>query len=620
MLPSEPTVALIICTRNRPGLLRQALAAASACNPPPDVILVSDDSDVHLSDASAIVCREFADVVYIAGSRRGLAANRNWALAHLQHLQMTNRVVFVDDDACLDRAFFQHVKRLSRAPDSRLTIFAGWEQNSSSRVTPGDPTFLGHQEKPLRTWESARSIVINAAAFPTSLFETCSFFEELRYSYEEIDIVSQALKIGYSVTFDPELRCIHDAYQVDTGYRQELFERSRIIASHRRHMWLGKRGAATLHSVVAPIHLAAYAWRNHRPRSIRKSLNQLAIGVNAIRTARQSVRQVFTPAFDRAIQSGELQLSVVVPTYRRRHSLEATLRGLAAQQRKPDEVVIVARTDDLSTQEYLAAANLRMTVKRVDVDRPGQIASLNVGLAAVSGNVIAIIDDDVVPQTDWSERILDHFAANPRLGAVGGRDRVHQPNGTVAEPTGGRVGGVTWFGRSIGNHHLGSPPAQRVQYLKGANIAVCRDAVAGLTFDERLRGRGAQVHNDMLFSLLVGRRGWDVVYDPEILVDHYPAVRHDADQRGEFNPEALQAESHNLIIAFASGLPLRQSAPAIVYSLLVGYRYAPGPLVLLWLLCTSPHRRVALARAVAATRGRLIAFRTITSGARKRAA
>ncbi len=65
-------------------------------------------------------------------------------------------------------------------------------------------------------------------------------------------------------------------------------------------------------------------------------------------------------------------------------------------------------------------------------------------------------------------------------------------------------------------------------------------------FRPRLRGAGAQVHNDLAFSLAVRRAGWRLLYDPALCVDHLPAPRADADQRAIFNAESYYNASYNL--------------------------------------------------------------------------
>ncbi len=167
-----------------------------------------------------------------------------------------------------------------------------------------------------------------------------------------------------------------------------------------------------------------------------------------------------------------------------------------------------------------------------------------------------ITDDDAAPHRDWIERIHAHFMRDARLGGVGGRDFVHE-RGTVLTGTVRVVGRVSWYGRVVGNHHLGSGAPREVAILKGVNMAWRRAAIEGLHFDARLLGGGAQVHNDLAFSLAVRRRGWTLRYDPAVCVDHFPAARGDDDQRFVLNETAYFNAAFNLRFILCEHLPMR---------------------------------------------------------------
>ncbi|MBD2847130.1 glycosyltransferase family 2 protein [Paenibacillus sp. IB182496] len=240
-----------------------------------------------------------------------------------------------------------------------------------------------------------------------------------------------------------------------------------------------------------------------------------------------------------------MRMSVIIPTYKRTADLYRCLEGLRRQRRRPDEVVVVVREGDEETAQLLTGpAAARLPLRTAMVALPGQVAALNRGLEAALGDIVSIVDDDTVPAPDWLARIERHFEADAAVGGVGGRDDVHTARGRVSERR-RRVGIVQWHGRVIGNHHLGDGPPREVDVLKGANMSYRRTAVGEHRFDTRLAGTGAQVHNDLDFSYGVKRAGWKLVYDPEVRLDHYPAQRHDSDQRGAFNRAAQFNMAYN---------------------------------------------------------------------------
>ncbi len=307
-----------------------------------------------------------------------------------------------------------------------------------------------------------------------------------------------------------------------------------------------------------------------------------------------------------------MDLSVVVPTYCRPAELARCLRGLAAQTRPPGEVLVVARADDHATWEALRARPAQLSVKTLRVERPGVIESLNAAFDAARGDVMAITDDDAVPRPDWLELLEGHLLANPELGGVGGRDVIHDPEGPRAGAK-STVGTIRWYGRVVGNHHLGAGGPRRVEVLKGVNVAFRREALDGLRVSERLRGRGAQPHWEIYLCLAMLAAGWELLYDPEVVVDHHPAQRFDEDQRLGRPLVALANEVYNETYALLRQLPRRRAAAVLAYGLLVGTRLAPG---LVTALEQRGRGKPTLARLGAASGARLEAVRDVVRDAR----
>ncbi|WP_321795540.1 glycosyltransferase family A protein [Caballeronia sp. J97] len=275
-----------------------------------------------------------------------------------------------------------------------------------------------------------------------------------------------------------------------------------------------------------------------------------------------------------------MTLSVVVPTYRRPADLKRCLAALRAQTRMPDEVLVIARPEDDATARRLAielkSAN-RFALRVIDTGAGGQVVALNRGLDAAEGDIIAITDDDAAPHPDWIERIARAFDEDERLGAIGGRDWVHE-KGRVLDGSRLEVGVVRRSGRVVGNHHLGVGPARDVRMLKGANMSYRRAAISTLRFDTRLRGAGAQVHNDMAFSMSVRRAGWRVLYDPLVAVDHFPAERFDDDRRDAQTPGALTDAAYNFHLILNEALEPFDREIAWLWYALIGTRVYPGVL------------------------------------------
>jgi glycosyltransferase involved in cell wall biosynthesis len=286
-----------------------------------------------------------------------------------------------------------------------------------------------------------------------------------------------------------------------------------------------------------------------------------------------------------------MNITVIIPTYRRSKDLARCLEALQKQTRSPDEVLVVVRDSDTETWSLLKETNFgSLPLRSVMVSIPGQVAALNAGLDAAQGDIISITDDDAAPHVDWLARIEAHFLADERLGGVGGRDWMY--HGTkfqdAAELPGASqiVGRVQWFGRVTSNHHIGVGEPREVDVLKGANMSYRRTAIANLRFDQRLRGTGAQVHNDMAFALALKRAGWKLLYDPMVAVDHYLAPRFDEDRRNQVSEIAFVNAVHNETLVLLEYLPPVRRVIFLAWAILMGTRCNLGFLqVLRFLPC-----------------------------------
>ncbi len=277
-----------------------------------------------------------------------------------------------------------------------------------------------------------------------------------------------------------------------------------------------------------------------------------------------------------------LRLEVMVPTYRRTEDLRRCLDALKAQTRPADQIILVVRETDEETLGLLAqypSNDLPLTV--APVTELGAVEAMSRGIAAARGDILAITDDDAAPWPDWLERLEAHFESDAHVGGVGGRDWLRAaaplefgPHNTYNK---NGVGKVRWFGRVVGDHHLGEGPARLVDVLKGVNCAYRTSLLQQAGFDARLWGRGAQVHWELALGYAIKAQGYTLVYDPAVAVDHYSGIRHDEDQRVYvFHAQAHRNSVHNETLILLEQQTRLQRLVFLGWSLLVGTRAAPG--------------------------------------------
>ncbi len=290
-----------------------------------------------------------------------------------------------------------------------------------------------------------------------------------------------------------------------------------------------------------------------------------------------------------------MRVSVVVPTYKRPDSLRRCLDALARQLRAPDEVLIVARREDDASRAV--AHEHRELVRLVSIDvpagRPGFVMALNAGVAASTGEIVALTDDDAEPRPDWLSRIIATFDTSPQIGAVGGRDWVHIGD----RPIDGEeeiVGLLRWWGSVTGNHHLGAGSPRDVSVLKGVNLSARGELIRQVGFDTRLLGIATEHHSELGLCLTLSRMGYRIVYDPAIAVDHRPQPR--VEEKREYGEREVRNAAHNETLALLEHLPRRRQAIHLAWVIAVGTRGSPGFASSLRQLLSSGDARAALLR------------------------
>lgn len=308
-------------------------------------------------------------------------------------------------------------------------------------------------------------------------------------------------------------------------------------------------------------------------------------------------------AFDLSVT---MTLSVLIPCYKRVDDLRRNLDALRQQERLPDQVVLAVRETDTAIRDFLAGYDplpLRVAVATAP-EVGGFSAAINAGLRHVSGEIVAVTDDDTEAPPDWLRRIEDCFLSDPLIGGVGGRDvQINEPDATQSE-----VGVLKWWGNVVGNHHIGKGGARFVDLIKGCNCAYRTAPFRAVGFDTRLLGQGMQMNTEVALGLCFRRAGWKIVYDSAIALRHYPGERFDIDKRGMvFNPEAHFNQAHNRVLSVWEHFGAGQRAVFFAWSLLVGTRLDPGLVQIVRLL---PKDAQVLRRAQQSFRGLLAGIRT----------
>ena len=116
------------------------------------------------------------------------------------------------------------------------------------------------------------------------------------------------------------------------------------------------------------------------------------------------------------------EVSVVIPTHNRAELLPALLDALLAQQVHGIKYEILV-VDNASTDATAAtvAAHAHPVIRYFYEPRRGASNARNTGVQHAAGDLIAFLDDDLLPAADWLPSITGTMSAHPEVDCVGGR-------------------------------------------------------------------------------------------------------------------------------------------------------------------------------------------------------
>lgn len=268
-------------------------------------------------------------------------------------------------------------------------------------------------------------------------------------------------------------------------------------------------------------------------------------------------------------------VAVVIPTYRRPGPLIDCVRSLAEGSRRPDEIIVMGREDDMPTEEAVTRAQElcggKTALRTGWVTQPGHVPPVEKGLALTSCDLVAFVDDDVTATPDWLGHLLAPFS-DPRVGVVGGR--VITPSCQPPRLT-GRPGCISWYGKHWGNVAWlpGESPIQ-VQGVMEGNCAWRRELLASLIFDPVLNFDDAMMYG-LDFCLQAASRGYRVLYEPRALVYHHSAPRTVDLDRAD-RPRRMFSYSRNYTYIMLKRLPCWRRPIFLAWWFLIGERGSWG--------------------------------------------
>jgi glycosyltransferase involved in cell wall biosynthesis len=208
-------------------------------------------------------------------------------------------------------------------------------------------------------------------------------------------------------------------------------------------------------------------------------------------------------------------ISLVVCTRNRAAKLRRTLEFIWALEipSGADYELIVAdngSADDTAAVCQSIVQRFGGRLRSVFVEIPGKSRAANVGIETSRGEIVAFLDDDILPQRDWLCWIWSEFSSDPGLGAISGRVELAS---SVDLPVGIRRRTERTEFRSVGD---------AFGLFIGCNFAIRRGLLDRIgCFDLNL-GPGTQYESSEDADLFyrAWKAGGKLVYVPTLFVFH----------------------------------------------------------------------------------------------------
>lgn len=206
--------------------------------------------------------------------------------------------------------------------------------------------------------------------------------------------------------------------------------------------------------------------------------------------------------------------SLIIITLNRAALLERTLAGLARQTRAIDEVIVIDNGPSRDTEQVACSSGARY----VPEPKRGYGHARNRGLAEARGEALYFLDDDCVPQPDWSDvlwKVIESGVAD-----LAGGSRVPGQPGLAA-----RLEYLSTDGPVL-SPAIAAGPAR---HLSTSNLIVRREVVEKTgCFDTALT-----MCEDRDYTTRARKLGFRLRYEPRARVTHYAAIHGFSDYLGK---------------------------------------------------------------------------------------
>jgi glycosyltransferase involved in cell wall biosynthesis len=221
-----------------------------------------------------------------------------------------------------------------------------------------------------------------------------------------------------------------------------------------------------------------------------------------------------------------MKISVVIATHNRRQSLERTLQSICnlAWPLADLEVIVTLSACSDGSADTVARFARHLSLKVVEEMSPGLSRARNLALDHCKADLVLFLDDDVTADPGLARAYAACIERNPQCSFFGGAIDIRlegTPQPLIRDVA--RILPSTYSGLWLGAQEQELDP-MIFQTPFGANMAIRRDALQALRFDETLGRNGTSGPiggEEVKLFMQLAREGHKGCWVPDARVDHW---------------------------------------------------------------------------------------------------
>jgi glycosyltransferase involved in cell wall biosynthesis len=208
------------------------------------------------------------------------------------------------------------------------------------------------------------------------------------------------------------------------------------------------------------------------------------------------------------------KISVILPTKNRTQDVIKCLESISIQTMLPDEVVIVDSSETEELKSKLDSFD-NLNIKYIHDIKASLTRAENIGVENSIGDIIIILDDDVILEKNHIEEIIRVFNNYPaeKIGGVTGNPISNQPKSFIKKffSFGMHVFATIFFITRYGNGKFqlsgmattiqSADKITECEFLFGCDMAFRKEVISEFKFDESFHGYSWGEDDDIAYRV-----------------------------------------------------------------------------------------------------------------------